>query len=106
MRPVIHSSGNTRHTNLPSETEHTQSFKQQIAVKIHSYLVLRKSQPPATGAAASPPTESSTVTAQATSLRVKVASTLAITDLGLTLPSALVDYDVIKKGKKQKMQIL
>jgi hypothetical protein len=75
-------------------------------VKIHRNLVLRKSQPPATGEAATPPTEGSTVTAQATLLRVKVASALAITDLDLTLPSALVDDDVIVKGKKQKMQIL
>ena len=100
---VRHSSGTTRHTNLPSEPEHTHSFEQQISVKIHSNLVLRQSHPPATGAAACPSTESSTVTAQATSLRVKVASALAITDLGLTLPLALVNDNVIVKGKKQKM---
>ena len=75
-------------------------------MKIHSNLVLRKSQPPATGAAASPMTGSSTETAQAPLLRVRVESALTITDLGPTLPSELVDNDVIVKGKTHKMQIL
>jgi hypothetical protein len=91
---------------LPKEAELTYSFEQQIAVKIHSNLVLRNNHPPETGAADSPPTKSNTATKQATSLRVKVASALAIEDLDLTLPSALVDDDVIVKGKEQKRQIL
>jgi hypothetical protein len=37
---------------------------------------------------------------------VKVASALAKSDLCLSLPSELVDDDVIVKGKKHKMQIL
>ena len=65
-------------------------FEQQIAAKIHSNLVLRKSQPPALAAAPGPPIESSTVTTQVPSLIVRVASALAKTDLGITLPSELV----------------
>jgi len=37
---------------------------------------------------------------------VRVASALANTDLGLTLPSELVDDNIIITGKKHKMQIL
>jgi hypothetical protein len=91
---------------LPEEAELTNSFEQQIAVKIHSNLVLRKSLPLATGAAASPTKGSIKETAQPPLLRVRVASALAKTDLGLSLPSALVDDDVIVTGKKHKTQIL
>ena len=37
---------------------------------------------------------------------MRVASELAKADTGLSLPSELVDNDVIVKGKKHKMQIL
>jgi hypothetical protein len=89
-------------TTSTGKAELTHSFEHQIAEKIHGNLVLRNHHPPDTGAAESPPTRSSTATTQATSLRMKVASALAIDDLGLTLPSALVDDDVIVKGKEQK----
>ena len=91
---------------MPKEPEHTYLFEQQIAVKIHSNLVLKKYRPPAPSAAACPPTERSTVTTQAPLLRVRAASEMAKTDLGLSLPSELVDDNVIVKGKKYKMQIL
>ena len=91
---------------MPNEPKHTYLFEQQIAVKVHSNLVLRKSQLPAPSAADGPPTERSTATMRASSLRVRVASELAKTDLSLTLPSELVDDDVIVKGKKHKLQIL
>ena len=84
---------------MPTEPEQTYSFEQQIALKIHSNLVLKKYQPKEPSAAACPPTERSTVTTQAPSLRVRVASELAKTDVGLSLPSELVDDDVIVTGK-------
>ena len=46
------------------------------------------------------------MTTPAPSLRVRVASALAKKDLGLSLPSELVDNDVIITGTKHKMQIL
>jgi len=93
-------------TIMPREVEQTQSFEQQIAHKIHSNLVLKKYQPPDKSAAASPPTERSTAATTAPSLRVRVASELAKADIDLSLPSELVNNDVILKGKKHKMQIL
>ena len=56
--------------------------------------------------AACPSAERSTRTTLATSLRVKVASALAKTDLDLSLPLELVDDNVIVKGKCHKMQNL
>ena len=91
---------------LPNEAELTTSFAQQIAAKVHSNLVLRKHLPPVISATETPPTESNASLRQATSLRAKVAAAVAIDDLGLTLPSALVDDDVIVKGREQKRQIL
>ena len=91
---------------LPKEQGHTYSFEQKIAAKVHSDLVLRKSHPLRPIPSACPPTERSTPTARVPSLRMSVASELAKTDLGLTLPSALVDNDVIVKGKKHKLDIL
>ena len=91
---------------MPTEPEQTYSFEQQIALKIHSNLVLKKYQPKEPSAAACPPTERSTVTTKAPSLRVRVASELAKTDVGLSLPSELVDTDVLVTGRKHKMQIL
>jgi hypothetical protein len=76
-------------------------FEQQIAFKIHSNLVLKKYQPPEPSAAACPPTERSTVTTKAPSLRVRAASELAKTDIGLSLTSELVNNDVIVKTKPE-----
>ena len=104
-RPIRHCSSASCPSTLPKKPEHICSFEQQIADKIHSDLVLRKHQPPAPIVAAYPPLERSTVTTQAPSLRVRVASALAKTDLGLALPSELVDDDVIVKGKQHKIQI-
>ena len=73
LRPIRHCLGASRQTTFPKEPDHTYSFEQQIAVKIHSNLVLRKSQPLAPSAEACPPMERSTVTTQAPSLRVRVA---------------------------------
>ena len=91
---------------MPREIEQTHLFEQQIALKIHSNLVLKKYQPPDPSAAAIPPTERSTATMKALLLRVRVALELAKADIGLSLPSELVDNNVIVKGKKHKMQIL
>ena len=91
---------------VPKETEQTLLLDQQIALKIHSNLVLKKYQPPEPSAAACPPTERNTVTTKAPSLKVRVASELAKTGMGISLPSDLVDNDVIVTGKKHKMQIL
>ena len=91
---------------MPREPEQTYSFEQQIALKIHSNLVLKKYQPPEPSAAARPPTEHSTATTKAPLLIVRVASELAKSDIGLSLPSELVSNDVIVKEKKHKMQIL
>ena len=68
--------------------------------------MLKKYQPKEPSADTCQPTERSTVTTRAPSLRVRVASELAKTDVGLSLPSELVDDDVIVTGKKHKMQIL
>jgi hypothetical protein len=81
-------------------------FEQHIADKVHTDLVLRKNQPPAPNLADCPLIESKSITTLAPSLRVRVTSALAKTDLGLSLPSELVDNDVIVTGKKHKMQIL
>jgi hypothetical protein len=68
--------------------------------------VVKRYQPPDKITAAIPPTSRTTAPATAPSLRVRVASELAKTDIDLSLPSELVDDDVIVKGKKHKMQIL
>ena len=68
-------------------------------------LFLQKSRPAPT-AAACPLTKRSMLTKPAPLLRVRVASALAKEGLGLSLPSELVDDDVIITGKKHKMQIL
>ena len=91
---------------IPGKIKQTHSFEQQIALKIHSNLVLKRYQPPDTSAVPSPPTERSTATTKAPSLRVRVASELVKADIGLSLPSELVNDNVIVKGKKHKLQIL
>ena len=93
-------------TIVPMELEQTYSFEQQIALKIHSNLVLKKYQHPEPSAAGPTPTERSTATTKAPLLRVRVASELVKADIGLSLPSELVDNNVIVKGKKHKLQIL
>ena len=105
-QPTKHCLGANRPTIVPREPEQTYSFEQQIALIIHSNLVLKKYRPPEPSAAANPPTEHSTATTKAPSLRVRVASELAKADIGLSLPSELVNDNVIVKGKKHKMQIL
>jgi hypothetical protein len=90
---------------LPPKPAYIGSFKQQIAEKVHNDLVLR-TKPPPIMATACPLTERSTFTTLAPSLRVKVSSALAKTDIGLSLPSELVDNNVIIKGKQHKRQIL
>ena len=91
---------------MPREVEQTQLFEQQIAHKIHSNLVLKKYQPTDKSTAANPQTKRSTAPTTAPLLRVRVASVLAKADIDLSLPSELVDDDVIVTGKKHKMQIL
>ena len=91
---------------MPRELDQTYSLEQQIALKIHSNLVLKKYQPPEPSAAAPPPKEPRKATTKAPLLRVRVASELAKADMGLSLPSELVDNNVIVKGKRHKMQIL
>ena len=85
--------------NVPIELEQTYLFEQQIALKINSNLMLKKYQPPEPSAAARPPTERSTATTKAPLLMAKA-------DIALSLPSELVDNNVIVKVKKHKMQIL
>ena len=105
-QPIRNCSGANRPSIVHKEPEQTYSFEHQIALKLHCNLVLKQYQPPAPSAAACPPRERSTVTTKAHSLRVRIASELAKTDIGLSLPSELVDDDVIVTGKKHKMQIL
>jgi len=90
---------------LPPKPAYICSFEQKIIDKVHKDLVLRK-QPPPPNTAACPSTQRSTLTTPAPSLRVRVASALAKTDLGLSFPLELVDNDVIVTGTKHKMQIL
>jgi hypothetical protein len=80
-------------------------FKEQIAIRVHNNLVLRKT-PPAPNTATCSSSEHSTCTKLAPLLRVKVASALTKTDLDLSLPFELVNDNVIVKGKAHKMQIL
>ena len=96
--PSIHCSAASCPT-LPPKPAYICSFERQIADKVHNNLVLRKITP-APIAAACPVTERSTFTTLAPLLRVRVTSALAKTDLGLSLPSALVDDNVIVTGKK------
>jgi hypothetical protein len=102
--PSIHCSAASCPT-LPPKPAYICSFDLQIVDRVHKDLVLRK-QPLAPNKAACPLTQRSTLTTLAPSLRVRVASALAKTDLGLSFPSELVNDDVIVKGTKHKMQIL
>ena len=88
------------------EVEETQSFEQQIAHKIHSNLVLKRCQPRDIARPTNPTPKRSAATTMAPLLRVRVASELAKADTGLSLPSELVNDNVIVKGKKHKMQFL
>ena len=81
------------------------SFEQQIADKVHRDLILRKN-PSAQNTAPFPLAQRSTSTTLEPPLRVRVASALAKSDLGLFIPSEQVDDDVIIKGTNHKMQIL
>ena len=101
--PLIHCLGTSCPT-LPPKPAYISSFEKQIIDKVHKDLVLRKHPPPPNTAACSS-TQRSTLTTPAPSLRLRVASALAKTDLGLSLPLELVD-DVIVTGTKHKMQIL
>jgi len=76
-----------------------------IIDKVHKDLVTRI-QPPPANTAARPATQRSTMTTSAPSLRVIVASALAKTDLGLSIPLELVNDDVIITRTKHKMQII
>ena len=63
-------------------------------------------QPTDIASPTNPTPKRSTATMTASLLRVRVASELAKADTNLSLPSELVDNNVIVKGKKHKMQIL
>jgi hypothetical protein len=90
---------------LPPKPAYICTFEQKITNKVHKDLVLRK-QPPTPDAAACPSTQCSTLTTLVPPLTARVASALAKTNLGLSLPSEMVDDDVIITGKKHKLQIL
>ena len=90
---------------MPQEPAYICSFEKQIADKVHKDLVFQKNPTPP-NAAACPLPQRSTLTTLAPSLRVKVASALARTDSGLSLPSELVDDNVIVKCKEHKKRIL
>ena len=87
LTTIRHCSGASHHTTLPIEPEPTYLFEQQIALKIHSNLVLKKHHPLEPSADARPPTGRSTPNTKAPLLRARVASELAKADIGLSLPS-------------------
>jgi hypothetical protein len=92
--------------NLPPKPMCTPcSFEQKISDKVYKNLVFKNKVPTFTMTECSA-SKCSTTTASASSLKVKVASALAKMDLDLSIPSELVDDDVIVTGKKHKMLFL
>ena len=89
----------------PKQTCMPCSFEQKISVKVHKKLFIKNKVPTFTMTECLA-SKCSTTTASASSLKVKVASALAKMDLDLSIPSELVDDDVIVTGKKHKMLIL
>ena len=81
------------------------SFEQKISDKVHKNLVIKNKVPTftTTDCLAS---KCSNTTASASLLKVRVASALTKMDLDLSIPSELVDDDVIVTGTKHKMLIL
>ena len=102
--PLIHCSVASCPT-LPPKPAYICSFEQQIVDKVHKDLILREN-PSAPNTAPFPLSQRSTSTTPEPPPRVQVASALAKTDLGLSLPLKLVDDDVIVTGTKHKMQII
>ena len=98
--PLIHCLGAIC-PSLPPKPAYICSFEQQIADKEHKDLFLREN-PSAPNTAPFPLAQRSTSTILEPPLRVRFASALAKSDLGLSLPLELVSNDVIVKWRNTR----